>query len=349
MDAEKRALLEATLTRIEKAHGKGAAMFGADRSREKIAVIPTGSLTLDAALGVGGWPRGRIIEIYGPESSGKTTLALHAIAECQKMGGVAAFIDAEHAIDPEYARNLGVNFDEMLISQPESGEQALQIVEDIVRSGAIDLIVVDSVAALVPQAEIDGDMGDMQVGLQARLMSKALRKITGALNQTGTTAIFINQLREKIGGMGYGPNEVTTGGKALKFYATVRIDIRRIGAVKQGEEIIGNDTKIKIAKNKVSPPFKVVNVDIIYGEGVAREAELLNLGDKFKVVTKKGAWYYYGDITLGQGAANARQFLKDNPELAEEIEHKIRIALGMLEVVDEAFDDDPVDEDEVND
>jgi recombination protein RecA len=348
MDADKRALLEATLARIEKAHGKGAAMFGAERSHEKIAVIPTGSLTLDAALGVGGWPRGRIVEIYGPEASGKTTLALHAIAECQKMGGIAAFIDAEHAIDPDYARNLGVNFDDMLISQPESGEQALQIVEDIVRSGAVDLVVIDSVAALVPRAEIEGDMADMQVGLQARLMSKALRKITGALSSTNTTAIFINQLREKIGGMSYGSNEVTTGGKALKFYATVRIDIRRIGAIKQGDDIIGNDTKIKVAKNKVSPPFKVVNVDIIYGEGIAHEAELLNLGSKFNVVVKKGAWYYYSDVTLGQGAANARQFLKDNPEMAAEIEFKIRESLGMIEVDEVEFDDDPVSEEELS-
>jgi recombination protein RecA len=350
MDQNKRALIDAALARIEKSHGKGVAMYGESQPTENVEVIPSGCIALDVALGVGGWPRGRIVEIYGPESSGKTTLTLHAIAQCQAAGGVAAFIDAEHAIDPDYARKLGVNFDELVISQPDNGEQALEILDTLVRSEGIDLIVVDSVAALVPRAEIEGEMGDAHVGLQARLMSQALRKITGALKNSNTTAIFINQLREKIGGMSYGNNETTTGGKALKFYASVRIDIRRIGALKQGEDVIGNQTKIKVAKNKVSAPFKVITTEIYYGEGISRAGEILDLGEKNKCgVTKSGAWYYYtaeGDsdkVALGQGKENARQFLKDNPGLADEIERRIRTALGMLPVVDAPFDDDPVD------
>ena len=301
-----------------------------DDTRPPVAVIPTGSVALDVALGVGGLPRGRVVEIYGPESSGKTTVALHAVANAQKAGGNAAFIDAEHALDPEYARKLGVDVDNLLVSQPDTGEQALEIADMLIRSGGLDIIVIDSVAALVPKAEIDGEMGDSHVGLQARLMSQALRKITGALSATGTTAIFINQLREKIG-VFFGSPETTTGGKALKFYASVRIDIRRIGALKDGDQTVGNRTKVKVVKNKMAPPFKVAEFDILYGEGISREGGLLDLGVDTGVVRKSGAWYTYGTDQLGQGKENSRNFLKDNPQLAAEIEEKILAALGVGE------------------
>ena len=322
--------LSLALAQIDKNFGKGSVMRLGDDTRPPIAVIPTGSVALDVALGVGGLPRGRVVEIYGPESSGKTTVALHAVANAQKAGGNAAFIDAEHALDPEYARKLGVDVDNLLVSQPDTGEQALEIADMLIRSGGLDIIVIDSVAALVPKAEIDGEMGDSHVGLQARLMSQALRKITGALSATGTTAIFINQLREKIG-VFFGSPETTTGGKALKFYASVRIDIRRIGALKDGDQTVGNRTKVKVVKNKMAPPFKVAEFDILYGEGISREGGLLDLGVDTGVVRKSGAWYTYGTDQLGQGKENSRNFLKDNPQLAAEIEEKILAALGVGE------------------
>ena len=322
--------LSLALAQIDKNFGKGSVMRLGDDTRPPVAVIPTGSVALDVALGVGGLPRGRVVEIYGPESSGKTTVALHAVANAQKAGGNAAFIDAEHALDPEYARKLGVDVDNLLVSQPDTGEQALEIADMLIRSGGLDIIVIDSVAALVPKAEIDGEMGDSHVGLQARLMSQALRKITGALSATGTTAIFINQLREKIG-VFFGSPETTTGGKALKFYASVRIDIRRIGALKDGDQTVGNRTKVKVVKNKMAPPFKVAEFDIIYGEGISREGGLLDLGVDTGVVRKSGAWYTYGTDQLGQGKENSRNFLKDNPQLASEIEEKILAALGVGE------------------
>ena len=322
--------LATALAQIDKSFGKGSVMRLGDEIRPPVAVIPTGSTALDVALGIGGLPRGRIVEIYGPESSGKTTVALHAVASAQKGGGNAAFIDAEHALDPVYAKALGVDTDNLLVSQPDTGEQALEITDMLIRSGGLDIIVVDSVAALVPKAEIEGEMGDSHVGLQARLMSQALRKITGALSSTGTTAIFINQLREKIG-VFFGNPETTTGGKALKFYASVRIDVRRAQTLKDGDQPVGNRTKAKVVKNKMAPPFKQAEFDILYGQGISREGGLLDLGVDHGVIRKSGAWYTYGSDQLGQGKENARTFLKDNPELADEIEGKILAALGVGE------------------
>ena len=331
------------LGQIEKQHGKGAVMRLGDDVRPPIAVIPTGSIALDVALGIGGLPRGRVVEIYGPESSGKTTVALHAVANAQKAGGIAAFIDAEHALDPEYAKALGVDTDGLLVSQPDTGEQALEIADMLIRSGAIDIIVIDSVAALVPRAEIEGEMGDSHVGLQARLMSQALRKLTGALNNTGTTMIFINQLREKIGVM-FGSPETTSGGKALKFYASVRLDVRRIETLKDGSDAVGNRTRVKVVKNKVSPPFKQAEFDIIYGQGISREGGLIDMGVEQGFVRKAGAWYTYEGDQLGQGKENARTFLRDNPDLADEIEKKIKEKLGVGPQVDKpAVADVPVD------
>ena len=322
--------LATALAQINKNFGKGSVMRLGDDTRPPISVIPTGSVALDVALGVGGLPRGRIIEVYGPESSGKTTVALHAVASAQRAGGNAAFIDAEHALDPVYAKALGVDIDNLLVSQPDTGEQALEITDMLVRSGGLDIIVIDSVAALVPKAEIEGEMGDSHVGLQARLMSQALRKITGALSSTGTTAIFINQLREKIG-VFFGNPETTTGGKALKFYASVRLDVRRIGGLKDGDQPVGNRTRVKVVKNKMAPPFKQAEFDILYGQGISREGSLLDLGVDNGVVRKSGAWFTYGEDQLGQGKENARNFLKDNPQLAAEIEEKILAALGIGE------------------
>ncbi len=320
--------LTTALAQIERQHGKGAVMRLGDETRAPIEVIPTGSIALDVALGIGGLPRGRIIEIYGPESSGKTTVALHAVANAQRAGGIAAFIDAEHALDPDYAKALGVDTDALLVSQPDTGEQALEIADMLIRSGALDIIVIDSVAALVPRAEIEGEMGDSHVGLQARLMSQALRKITGALSNSGTTAIFINQLREKIG-VFFGSPETTTGGKALKFYASVRLDVRRIETLKDGQDAVGNRTRVKVVKNKVSPPFKQAEFDILYGQGISREGSLIDLGVEHGIVRKSGAWYTYDADQLGQGKENARTFLRDNPHLADEIEKKIKEKLGI--------------------
>ena len=322
--------LATALAQIDKNFGKGSVMRLGDDTRPPVSVIPTGSVALDVALGVGGLPRGRIVEVYGPESSGKTTVALHAVASAQRAGGNAAFIDAEHALDPVYAKALGVDIDNLLVSQPDTGEQALEITDMLVRSGGLDIIVIDSVAALVPKAEIEGEMGDSHVGLQARLMSQALRKITGALSSTGTTAIFINQLREKIG-VFFGNPETTTGGKALKFYASVRLDVRRIGGLKDGDQPVGNRTRVKVVKNKMAPPFKQAEFDILYGQGISREGSLLDLGVDNGVVRKSGAWFTYGEDQLGQGKENARNFLKDNPQLAAEIEEKILAALGIGE------------------
>ena len=322
--------LSLALAQIDKNFGKGSVMRLGDDTRPPVAVIPTGSVALDVALGVGGLPRGRVVEIYGPESSGKTTVALHAVANAQKAGGNAAFIDAEHALDPEYARKLGVDVDNLLVSQPDTGEQALEIADMLIRSGGLDIIVIDSVAALVPKAEIDGEMGDSHVGLQARLMSQALRKITGALSATGTTAIFINQLREKIG-VFFGSPETTTGGKALKFYASVRIDVRRIETLKEAGAPVGNRTRAKVVKNKMAPPFKQAEFDIVYGKGISREGSIIDMGVEAGIVPKSGYWFTYGDDQLGQGKENVRQFLVDNPELANEIEQKILIALGIAE------------------
>ena len=321
---EKDKALEAALAQIEKQFGKGAIMkLGDSALKDGISVIPTGCLELDYALGVGGVPRGRIIEIYGPESSGKTTVALHIVAESQKRGGTAAFIDAEHALDPVYARNLGVNVDELFVSQPDTGEQALEITETLVRSGAVDIVVVDSVAALVPKAEIEGDMGDSHVGLQARLMSQALRKLAGVIGKTNTVVIFINQLREKVGVM-YGNPETTTGGRALKYYASIRLDVRKVDSIKNGSDVIGNRTRIKVVKNKVAPPFKTAEFDIVYGEGISKEGSLLDIAVDKKVIQKAGAWFSYGDMRIAQGRDNARTVLKENPELCAEIEAKVR-------------------------
>lgn len=314
--------LELAMAQIEKDFGKGAIMRLGDDTRPPIQAISSGNIAINAALGIGGFPRGRVVEIYGPESSGKTTVALHAIAEAQRAGGIAAFVDAEHALDPEYARALGVDTDALLVSQPDTGEQALEIADMLIRSGAIDIIVVDSVAALTPKAEIDGEMGDSHVGLQARLMSQALRKMTGALYQTGTTAIFINQLREKIGVM-FGSPETTTGGKALKFYASVRCDIRRIQALKDGQDVVGNRTRLKIVKNKVSPPFKIAEFDILYGEGISREGSIIDLGVETGLIKKSGSWFTYDGDQLGQGKEKAREFLKNNPDLSAELEDRI--------------------------
>lgn len=326
---EKLKALEMALTQIERQFGKGSIMkLGDSQGRLSLSVIPSGCLSLDLALGVGGLPRGRVIEIFGPESSGKTTVALHAIAEAQRMGGYAAFIDAEHALDPVYAKNLGVNIDELLVAQPDTGEQALEIAESLVRSGAIDIIVVDSVAALVPKAEIEGEMGDSHVGLQARLMSQALRKLSGAIAKSSTIAIFINQLREKIGVM-FGNPETTPGGRALKFYASVRIDVRRQETLKQGNDNVGSRTRAKVVKNKVAPPFKQADFDIIYGEGISREGTLLDLGCELDLVQKSGAWFSFGDERLGQGRENARLFLREHPEMASGLERKIREAYAL--------------------
>ena len=326
---EKAKALQAALAQIEKQFGKGAIMrLGEGEKAENIQVVSTGSLGLDVALGVGGLPRGRVIEIFGPESSGKTTLTLQVVAEMQKLGGTCAFIDAEHALDTSYAEKLGVKLSDILISQPDTGEQALEIVDSLVRSGAVDLVVVDSVAALVPKAEIEGDMGDSLPGLQARLMSQALRKLTASINRTNCTVIFINQIRMKIGVM-FGSPETTTGGNALKFYASVRLDIRRTGSIKKGEEPIGNETRVKVVKNKVSPPFKQAQFDILYGQGISREGEIIDMGVEAKVVEKSGAWYAYQGEKIGQGRDNARTFLRENPELAREIENKVRESLGI--------------------
>lgn len=334
MNEERKKALEVAFSQIEKQFGKGAIMRLGEQTHLDIEAVSTGSLALDLALGVGGVPKGRIIEIYGPESSGKTTVALHITAEVQKNGGTAAFIDAEHALDPKYARALGVNTDELIVSQPDTGEQALEIADHLARSGAIDLIVVDSVAALVPKAEIDGDMGDSHMGLQARLMSQALRKLNGTVSKTNTVMVFINQLREKIGNS-YGPSETTTGGRALKFYASVRIDIRRIEAIKQGTDIIGNRTKAKIVKNKVSPPFKIAEFDIMYGKGISKEGDLVDLGVEMGIIKKGGSWFSYGDERLGQGRENVKKLLVDNKELSNEIEAKIRAKVAEDGVPDE--------------
>ena len=322
-NSEKRKALEMALSQIEKQFGKGSIMKLGEHSSLNVDAISTGSLDLDIALGIGGVPRGRIIEIYGPESSGKTTVALHISAEAQKRGGAVAFIDAEHALDPSYARNVGVDTENLIVSQPDTGEQGLEITEALVRSGAIDVVVVDSVAALVPRAEIEGEMGDSHVGLQARLMSQALRKLTGTINKSNCIVIFINQLREKVGVM-FGNPETTTGGRALKFYASVRMDVRRIDSIKQGDEIIGNRTRVKIMKNKVAPPFKVAEFDIMYNEGISKVGNIIDVGVKESIVQKSGAWFSYNDIRLGQGRENAKQYLRENPEVALEIENQIR-------------------------
>jgi recombination protein RecA len=325
--------LDVALTQIDKQFGKGSVMRLGERAAAPIEVIPTGSIALDVALGIGGLPRGRVVEIYGPESSGKTTVALHAVANAQAAGGIAAFIDAEHALDPDYARALGVDTDALLVSQPDTGEQALEIADMLIRSGAMDVIVIDSVAALVPRAEIEGEMGDSHVGLQARLMSQALRKITGALSNAGTTAIFINQLREKVGVM-FGSPETTSGGKALKFYASVRLDVRRIETLKDGGDAVGNRTRVKVVKNKVAPPFKQAEFDIVYGHGISREGSLIDVGVEQGLIKKSGAWYTYESDQLGQGKENVRSFLRDNPDLADEIEKRIKEKLGVGARVD---------------
>lgn len=329
MDDNKSKALAAALSQIEKQFGKGSIMrLGEHEVARDIQVVSTGSLGLDIALGVGGLPRGRVVEIYGPESSGKTTLTLQIIAEMQKLGGTAAFIDAEHALDPQYAQKLGVKVEELLISQPDNGEQALEIADMLVRSGSVDVVVIDSVAALTPRAEIEGEMGDAQMGLQARLMSQALRKLTANIKRSNTLVIFINQIRMKIGVM-FGNPETTTGGNALKFYASVRLDIRRVGSIKKGEEVIGNETRVKVVKNKVAPPFKEAHFDILYGEGISREGEIIELGVQHKIIDKSGAWYSYNGEKIGQGKDNAREFLKSHPSLALEIENKVRAALGI--------------------
>lgn len=326
--SDRKAALDMALKQIEKQFGKGSIMKLGERTDNVIATSPSGSLALDSALGIGGYPRGRIIEIYGPESSGKTTVALHAIAEVQAKGGQAAFIDAEHALDPIYAQKLGVNIDELLLSQPDTGEQGLEIAEALVRSGAVDIIVIDSVAALVPKAEIEGDMGDSHMGLQARLMSQALRKLSGAINKSNTIAIFINQIREKIGVM-FGNPETTPGGRALKFYSSVRLEVRRAEQIKQGTDIVGNRTKIKVVKNKVAPPFKTAEVDIMYGEGISKEGEIIDIGADLDIVEKSGSWYAYNGERLGQGRENAKQFLKENLAIRDEIAEKIRTSFGL--------------------
>ena len=326
--ADRAKALEAALAQIEKQHGKGSVMRLGDRVGTPMDVVPTGSIALDIALGIGGIPRGRVVEIYGPESSGKTTVALHIVANAQAAGGICAFIDAEHALDPDYAKRLGVDTDALLVSQPDNGEQALEIADMLVRSGALSVIVIDSVAALTPRAEIEGEMGDSHVGLQARLMSQALRKMTGALSNANTTAIFINQLREKIGVM-FGSPETTTGGRALKFYSSIRLDVRRIETLKDGNDMVGNRTRVKVAKNKVAPPFKQAEFDILYGEGISREGSLIDLGVEHGIIRKAGAWFTYGADQLGQGKENARTFLKANPEMANKIEHLILAKVGI--------------------
>lgn len=343
---DKKKALEAAIGQIEKQFGKGSIMKLGENTKLNLECISTGSLDLDIALGIGGVPRGRVVEIFGPESSGKTTVALHIIAEAQKNGGDAAFIDAEHALDPIYAKKLGVDIDNLIVSQPDTGEQALEICETLVRSGAIDVVVIDSVAALVPKAEIDGDMGDAHVGLQARLMSQALRKLAGAINKSNTTAIFINQLREKVGVM-FGNPETTPGGKALKFYASVRMDVRRVETIKQGNDMVGSRTRVKVVKNKVAPPFRQAEFDIMYGEGISREGSILDVAVNNDIIQKSGAWYSYGDIRLGQGRENARQYLKDNPEVTGEIEAKVREAnnLGLTKIKVSSEDEPATTED----
>lgn len=348
--SDRKQALEMALKQIEKQFGKGSVMKLGEATDRKVSATSSGSVALDIALGIGGYPKGRIVEIYGPESSGKTTFALHAIAEVQANGGTAAFIDAEHALDPEYAQKLGVQIDDLLLSQPDTGEQALEIAEALVRSGAIDIIVVDSVAALVPKAEIEGEMGDSHMGLQARLMSQALRKLSGAINKSNTLAIFINQIREKIGVM-FGNPETTTGGRALKFYSSVRLEVRRAEAIKQGTDIIGNKTKVKVVKNKVAPPFRTVEVDIMYGEGISKEGEIVDLGAELDIIQKSGSWYSYNGERIGQGRENAKQFLKDNPHIREDVAEKIRIFNGIGEggaapVVEKHDDDDALLDDE---
>lgn len=333
--------LENALAQIEKSFGKGSIMRLGDEGRAPVDAIPTGSLALDYALGIGGLPRGRVVEIYGPESSGKTTVALHAVANAQAAGGIAAFIDAEHALDPVYAKALGVDTDALLVSQPDTGEQALEIADVLIRSGSVDILVIDSVAALVPRAEIEGEMGDSHVGLQARLMSQALRKITGALSHSGTTAIFINQLREKIGVM-FGSPETTTGGRALKFYASVRMDVRRIETLKDGGDAVANRTKVKIVKNKVAAPFKQAEFDIVYGEGISREGSIIDLGVEHSIIRKSGAWYTYDGDQLGQGKENVRRFMRDNPDLTNEIEKRLREKLGLIPSVESEADADMI-------
>ncbi|GAE24330.1 RecA protein [Halalkalibacter wakoensis JCM 9140] len=346
--SDRKAALDMALRQIEKQFGKGSIMKLGEQAEQRVSTVSSGALALDIALGVGGYPKGRVIEVYGPESSGKTTVSLHAIAEIQRQGGQAAFIDAEHALDPVYAQKLGVNIDELLLSQPDTGEQALEIAEALVRSGAVDMIVIDSVAALVPKAEIEGDMGDSHVGLQARLMSQALRKLSGAINKSKTIAIFINQIREKVGVM-FGNPETTPGGRALKFYSSVRLEVRRAETLKQGNDMVGNKTKIKVVKNKVAPPFKVAEVDIMYGEGISREGSILDIASDLDIVQKSGAWYSFNEERLGQGRENSKQFLKENPHIAEQIETLIREHHGLngeIEVAaatDEEFEDVPLD------
>jgi len=344
--SDRRAALDMALRQIEKQFGKGSVMKLGESAQRAVESVSSGVLALDIALGIGGYPRGRIIEVYGPESSGKTTVTLHAIAEVQRAGGTAAFIDAEHALDPTYARNLGVNIDELLLSQPDTGEQALEIAEALVRSGAVDIIVVDSVAALVPKAEIEGDMGDSFVGLQARLMSQAMRKLSGAISKSKCLAIFINQLREKVGVM-FGNPEVTPGGRALKFYASVRLDVRRVEAIKQGNDVVGNRTKIKVVKNKVAPPFKQAEVDIMYGEGISKVGSIVDIGTEQEIIQKSGAWFSYNSERLGQGRENAKQYLKDNVEISDKIEKQIRdLLLSPAAVVNQSASSFSADEDE---
>ena len=343
MDKNRQQALASALTQIERQFGKGAIMrMGDGTAMDGIQVVSTGSLTLDTALGIGGLPKGRVVEIYGPESSGKTTMTLHAIAECQKIGGTCAFVDAEHALDPLYAEKLGVNVEDLLVSQPDTGEQALEITDMLVRSGAVDMVVVDSVAALTPKAEIEGDMGDSHVGLQARLMSQALRKLTGNIKRSNCMVVFINQIRMKIGVM-FGSPETTTGGNALKFYSSVRLDIRRIGALKKGDEVVGNQTRVKVVKNKLAPPFKQAEFEILYGQGISREGEIIELGVKYGFVDKAGAWYSYQGDRIGQGKENVRQFLKDNPEIADKIDQQVRGEL-MPEKKAKAVSEEPVAE-----
>ncbi|MAL80652.1 MAG: recombinase RecA [Sneathiella sp.] len=343
---DKKKALEAALSQIDRAFGKGSVMRLGQRETLDVAAIPTGSLGLDIGLGIGGLPKGRVIEIYGPESSGKTTLALHVLAEAQRQGGTCAFIDVEHALDPVYARKLGVNVDELLISQPDTGEQSLEITDTLVRSGAVDVLVVDSVAALVPQAELEGEMGDTHVGLQARLMSQALRKLTGSISRSNCMVIFINQIRMKIGVM-FGNPETTTGGNALKFYASVRLDIRRIGQIKAKDDIIGNQTRVKVVKNKVAPPFKVIEFDIMYGEGISKTGEILDLGVKAEIIEKSGSWYSYDSQRIGQGREQAKLFLKENPEVAADIEQKIRANAGVLSEALQGMPETDSDRDDV--
>ncbi|MBB6735498.1 recombinase RecA [Cohnella zeiphila] len=346
--SDRRAALEMALRQIEKQFGKGSIMKLGESAQLQVETSSSGALALDIALGIGGFPRGRIIEVYGPESSGKTTVALHAIAEVQRAGGQAAFIDAEHALDPVYARNLGVNIDELLLSQPDTGEQALEIAEALVRSGAVDIVVVDSVAALVPKAEIEGDMGDSFVGLQARLMSQAMRKLSGAISKSKAIAIFINQLREKVGVM-FGNPETTPGGRALKFYASVRLDVRRIESIKQGNDVVGNRTRIKVVKNKVAPPFKQAEVDIMYGQGISKEGSIIDIGTELDIVQKSGAWFSFNSERLGQGRENAKQFLKDHPELSDQIERQIREATLSVDAINRSASAASVSDDDEDD